>query len=62
MVNKKCARCLTTVYPIEELKCLDKVSYFSHLNYYNLQLDGPSITDRTLSNTPSAESIERFLS
>ncbi|XP_022700625.1 LIM and SH3 domain protein 1-like [Varroa jacobsoni] len=25
MVNKKCARCLTTVYPIEELKCLDKV-------------------------------------
>ncbi|OQR71538.1 hypothetical protein BIW11_10927 [Tropilaelaps mercedesae] len=25
MGNKKCARCLKTVYPIEELKCLDKV-------------------------------------
>lgn len=25
MSNKKCARCEKTVYPIEELKCLDKV-------------------------------------
>jgi len=24
-MNKKCARCDKTVYPIEELKCLDKV-------------------------------------
>ncbi|XP_003741346.1 LIM and SH3 domain protein Lasp [Galendromus occidentalis] len=25
MANKKCARCQKTVYPIEELKCLDKI-------------------------------------
>lgn len=25
MSNKNCARCLKVVYPIEELKCLDKV-------------------------------------
>lgn len=25
-MNKTCARCEKTVYPIEELKCLDKVS------------------------------------
>jgi hypothetical protein len=24
-MNKNCARCLKVVYPIEELKCLDKV-------------------------------------
>nr|CAD7578935.1 unnamed protein product [Timema californicum] len=24
-MNKKCARCEKTVYPIEELKCLDKI-------------------------------------
>lgn len=26
-MNKSCARCSKTVYPIEELKCLDKVGY-----------------------------------
>jgi len=25
-MNKTCARCQKVVYPIEELKCLDKVS------------------------------------
>ncbi|KDR21409.1 LIM and SH3 domain protein Lasp [Zootermopsis nevadensis] len=24
-MSKKCARCEKTVYPIEELKCLDKI-------------------------------------
>lgn len=45
-MNKKCARCEKTVYPIEELKCLDKVSkkivfqfYFSiDLPYYPTSL------------------------
>lgn len=27
-MNKVCARCEKTVYPIEELKCLDKVTSF----------------------------------
>jgi hypothetical protein len=26
-MSKKCARCEKTVYPIEELKCLDKVRF-----------------------------------
>lgn len=26
-MSKKCAKCEKTVYPIEELKCLDKVRY-----------------------------------
>lgn len=35
-MNKNCARCNKIVYPIEELKCLDKVChvflYFRHLH------------------------------
>lgn len=27
-MNKKCAKCEKTVYPTEELKCLDKVGGF----------------------------------
>lgn len=35
-MSKKCARCEKTVYPIEELKCLDKVrkQIFSPFIYF----------------------------
>lgn len=34
-MNKTCARCQKVVYPIEELKCLDKVSYipYAYVDY-----------------------------
>uniref|UniRef100_A0A1B0G372 SH3 domain-containing protein n=1 Tax=Glossina morsitans morsitans TaxID=37546 RepID=A0A1B0G372_GLOMM len=47
-MNKTCARCQKIVYPIEELKCLDKLSrtlalpqqaVSSHYNYWVVQLD-----------------------
>lgn len=40
-MNKSCARCSKTVYPIEELKCLDKVSYS---NIYILPFRGTVVT------------------
>lgn len=41
-MSKKCAKCLKTVYPTEELKCLDKVS-------------GPSLADSGFGmNTPAS--------
>lgn len=35
-MNKTCARCLRTVYPVEELKCLDKVRIKHFLFLINL--------------------------
>lgn len=35
-MNKKCARCEKTVYPIEELKCLDKVNFHCISNFFRL--------------------------
>lgn len=32
-MNKTCARCEKTVYPIEELKCLDKVGVMNLHTY-----------------------------
>lgn len=37
-MNKSCARCSKTVYPIEELKCLDKVSLFKYLHLFTFAL------------------------
>jgi len=36
-MNKTCARCQKVVYPIEELKCLDKVS--DNKEFHNFQLE-----------------------
>ncbi len=36
-MSKKCARCEKTVYPTEELKCLDKVSFENPLNFAKVQ-------------------------
>lgn len=33
-MNKTCARCEKTVYPTEELKCLDKVNLLYTFYYY----------------------------
>ena len=30
---KKCAKCDKQVYPIEELKCLDKVFFYNQINF-----------------------------
>lgn len=45
-MNKSCARCSKVVYPIEELKCLDKVitpiRRISHKNNFKIQHRWPS--------------------
>lgn len=36
-MSKSCARCEKTVYPIEELKCLDKVRIENKWRYIAIQ-------------------------
>lgn len=32
--NKKCGKCEKVVYPAEEIKCLDKVSFSFHYDFF----------------------------
>lgn len=45
-MSKRCARCEKAVYPLEELKCLDKVS--PHLKSSRRRPRSPSITSPAL--------------
>ena len=48
-MSKQCARCEKTVYPLEELKCLDKVRLLFTI-FLNLDLIKSSLKIRFLLN------------
>lgn len=60
--NKKCGKCEKVVYPAEEIKCLDKVSYLCYCSLFFILLCHLDIRQKGKSHMDSSSMILSFAS